>query len=60
MDKIIFFLISILLVFMVTFIEHTDATEKITMTIVYDNYPFEEGLTTDWGFACFICYSKVN
>ncbi len=27
---------------------------SITITILYDNYPFAEGLKTDWGFSCII------
>ena len=27
---------------------------KITMTVLYDNYLFEDGTQTDWGFACLI------
>jgi 7,8-dihydropterin-6-yl-methyl-4-(beta-D-ribofuranosyl)aminobenzene 5'-phosphate synthase len=27
---------------------------SITITILYDNYPFGEGLKTDWGFSCII------
>ncbi len=27
---------------------------SITVTILYDNYPFGEGLKTDWGFSCII------
>ena len=26
----------------------------VTMTILYDNYVFQEGTTADWGFACFV------
>jgi len=28
--------------------------EQIEITILYDNYPFSEGLKTDWGFSCII------
>jgi len=27
---------------------------KLRMTVVYDNNPYKEGLTTSWGFACVI------
>jgi len=27
---------------------------KITMTILYDNYIFKEGTRSDWGFSCLI------
>ncbi len=26
----------------------------VTVTILYDNYPFAPGLQTDWGFACLV------
>lgn len=26
----------------------------LRITVVYDNYPFQEGLETAWGFSCFI------
>jgi len=28
--------------------------DAVTITILYDNYPFKEGLKTDWGFSCII------
>ena len=28
--------------------------KQIEITILYDNYPFSEGLKTDWGFSCII------
>ncbi|MBN2031527.1 MBL fold metallo-hydrolase [bacterium] len=28
--------------------------KKITMTILYDNYIFKEGMRSDWGFSCLI------
>jgi 7,8-dihydropterin-6-yl-methyl-4-(beta-D-ribofuranosyl)aminobenzene 5'-phosphate synthase len=28
--------------------------KQIEITILYDNYPFGEGLKTDWGFSCII------
>ena len=34
----------------VSAVEHT----PITITILYDNYIFSEGLKTDWGFSCII------
>ncbi|MBN1352005.1 MBL fold metallo-hydrolase [candidate division KSB1 bacterium] len=30
------------------------SANEITMTIVYDNYVFQEGTRADWGFSCFI------
>jgi len=27
---------------------------KIKFSIIYDNYPFKDGLRTDWGFSCLI------
>ena len=35
--------------------QDTPRKEKpIVMTIVYDNYPFDKRLKTDWGFACVV------
>ena len=28
--------------------------QDISMTILYDNYVFTEGLTSDWGFSCIV------
>jgi len=28
--------------------------EEVVVTVVYDNYPFKEGMETAWGFACVI------
>ena len=47
-------LITVLLNFIGGIIEHADGAEKISITIIYDNYMFKEGTTPDWGFACFI------
>ena len=33
---------------------HSLEGSTITITILYDNYPFREGLKTDWGFSCII------
>jgi 7,8-dihydropterin-6-yl-methyl-4-(beta-D-ribofuranosyl)aminobenzene 5'-phosphate synthase len=27
---------------------------QISLTVVYDNYPFQEGLKTAWGFSCLV------
>lgn len=29
-------------------------SSNVTITLVYDNNEYQEGLTTDWGFSCFI------
>lgn len=31
---------------------------RVKLTVIYDNNPMEEGLQTDWGFACFIDTGK--
>lgn len=28
--------------------------KNLTITVVYDNYPYREGLRTSWGFACVV------
>lgn len=43
-----------LLIFSVLILITAKASDNITITIVYDNYIFEEGTTSDWGFSCFI------
>jgi 7,8-dihydropterin-6-yl-methyl-4-(beta-D-ribofuranosyl)aminobenzene 5'-phosphate synthase len=34
--------------------------EMITITLVYDNYPFAEGMETDWGFSVWIRSGEHN
>ena len=31
-----------------------DIIDSLTITIVFDNYPFAEGLETGWGFSCLV------
>ena len=49
---------NIIILSVLTFIliDKVQALEKnqITITILYDNYVFGEGLKTDWGFSCII------
>jgi 7,8-dihydropterin-6-yl-methyl-4-(beta-D-ribofuranosyl)aminobenzene 5'-phosphate synthase len=33
---------------------HATAVKQISITVVYDNNPYREGLTTSWGFSCLI------
>jgi len=30
------------------------AVESMTITVLYDNYPYDSNLKTDWGFSCLI------
>jgi 7,8-dihydropterin-6-yl-methyl-4-(beta-D-ribofuranosyl)aminobenzene 5'-phosphate synthase len=53
MKKRIFFL-AVLVIFMLSSIIYGEEDEKITMTIVYDNYICQENTRSDWGFSCFI------
>ena len=48
--------IFIIFVFGLTLLGSANSLEGnvITITILYDNYPFKEGLKTDWGFSCLI------
>jgi 7,8-dihydropterin-6-yl-methyl-4-(beta-D-ribofuranosyl)aminobenzene 5'-phosphate synthase len=32
----------------------------ITITIVFDNYPYKEGMQTAWGFLAFVTYKDQN
>lgn len=34
--------------------------EMITITIVFDNYPYKEGMQTAWGFSAFVTYKDQN
>lgn len=34
--------------------EEERSPDMITITLVYDNYPYRSGLRTDWGFSAFI------
>lgn len=34
--------------------------EMITIQIVFDNYPYQEGLDTGWGFSAFVTYKDYN
>lgn len=34
--------------------------DMITITLVFDNYPYQPGLETDWGFSAFITYNDQN
>ncbi len=46
---------SIILLFFLSFLSPIFAESKdLSLTIVYDNNPFREGLETRWGFSCFI------
>ena len=56
MKNISALLIVIIFVFGLTLLgsAHSLEESEITITILYDNYPFKEGLKTDWGFSCII------
>jgi 7,8-dihydropterin-6-yl-methyl-4-(beta-D-ribofuranosyl)aminobenzene 5'-phosphate synthase len=49
---------ALFICFLLTFIlvgnMHSLEGSEITITILYDNYPYEQGLKTDWGFSCII------
>ena len=34
--------------------------DELAITVVHDNYPFTEGLTTAWGFSAHIAGAKKN
>ncbi|MBS3819673.1 MBL fold metallo-hydrolase [bacterium] len=54
MKKIIIFL-SVVILALSFFPEVSISSEnQIEMTILYDNYLYKEGLTSDWGFSCLI------
>ena len=54
MKKRIFLLVSVLVTFILSSITFGKEEDKISMTIVYDNYAYQEKTKADWGFSCFI------
>jgi 7,8-dihydropterin-6-yl-methyl-4-(beta-D-ribofuranosyl)aminobenzene 5'-phosphate synthase len=36
--------------------EEVKKIDKMTITVVFDNYPYREDLTTEWGFSAYITY----
>ena len=36
--------------------EEVKKVEKMTITVVFDNYPYREGMATEWGFSAYITY----
>lgn len=54
MKKIISFIAFISMSFTGSIIEPVKGAQQITITIIYDNYVFKEGTSSDWGFACLI------
>jgi 7,8-dihydropterin-6-yl-methyl-4-(beta-D-ribofuranosyl)aminobenzene 5'-phosphate synthase len=48
-------LIALILIGFIVFLAQSVwGANQITMTIVYDNYIFQEGTLSGWGFSCFI------
>jgi 7,8-dihydropterin-6-yl-methyl-4-(beta-D-ribofuranosyl)aminobenzene 5'-phosphate synthase len=54
MKNILILAFSLLLTFIVVCNVSALEDTPITITILYDNYIFSEGLQTDWGFSCII------
>lgn len=40
--------------------EEARSQDMITITLVFDNYPYKPGLETAWGFSAFITYQGQN
>ena len=40
--------------------EEVRSQDMITITLVFDNYPYKTGLETAWGFSAFITYQDQN
>jgi 7,8-dihydropterin-6-yl-methyl-4-(beta-D-ribofuranosyl)aminobenzene 5'-phosphate synthase len=40
--------------------EEARSQDMITITLVFDNYPYKPGLETAWGFSAFITYQEEN
>ena len=47
-------IVSVVLLFLITVIFCADKKQEISVTILYDNYLFTEGLKTQWGFSCIV------
>ena len=58
MKKRIFLLVYILETFVLSTITYGQEYGEISMTIVYDNYVYQENTKGDWGFSCFIKGTK--
>lgn len=54
MKNIFTLFMSLILILMVTPKVYAPVGNPITITILYDNYVFGEGLEADWGFSCII------
>jgi len=54
MKKRLFFSFFVLVTLILSSVTHGKGEEKISMTILYDNYAHQENLKTDWGFSCVI------
>jgi 7,8-dihydropterin-6-yl-methyl-4-(beta-D-ribofuranosyl)aminobenzene 5'-phosphate synthase len=54
MKNIFIVILSIILILIGTPKVYAPAGNPITITILYDNYVFNEELKTDWGFSCVI------
>ena len=54
MRKCLFFVLGCIFGFVLIFSTSGLAEDMISITILYDNYDFKEGLKSDWGFACLI------
>jgi 7,8-dihydropterin-6-yl-methyl-4-(beta-D-ribofuranosyl)aminobenzene 5'-phosphate synthase len=54
MKNILTLLVSLILIFSTIHKAPALEGDPITMTILYDNYIFNEGPKTDWGFSCII------
>jgi 7,8-dihydropterin-6-yl-methyl-4-(beta-D-ribofuranosyl)aminobenzene 5'-phosphate synthase len=40
--------------------QDSSKVEAVSITVVYDNYPFLKGLQTDWGFSCLVEVGKTK
>jgi 7,8-dihydropterin-6-yl-methyl-4-(beta-D-ribofuranosyl)aminobenzene 5'-phosphate synthase len=54
MKKKTFLFTALLATFILSSITYGKGEDKISMTIVYDNYVYQENTKADWGFSCFI------
>ena len=52
--RTVFFTLAALFILFPTLSLRAVMAEDLSLTVVYDNNPYQKGLEARWGFACFI------
>lgn len=63
MQKLILITISLILMDVVALAAEKPSdkqTEQVSITILYDNYAYSEGVQSDWGFSCVVMGAEKN